>query len=108
MYWNRLERQGLERKGSGGEGGGQGCWLTSDVTSCCVQEVFYIPSLVSFQNASISSLSLIHPFLLSLLCCSVAKSCPTLCDPMDSSMSGSFVLAPDLNFLKKLKLREVG
>ena len=40
--------------------------------------------------------------------CSVAKSCPTLCDPMDSSMSGSFVLAPDLNFLKKLRLREVG
>ena len=40
----------------------------------------------------ISSLSLLtHPFLLFGFC-SVAKSCPTLCNPMDSSMPGSFVL----------------
>ena len=34
------------------------------------------------------------------LCCSVAKLCPTLCDPMDCSMPGSSVLQPLWGLLK--------
>ena len=40
-----------------------------------------------------SSFSLIKRF-----CCSVAQSCPTLCDPMDCSMSGFLVLCYLLEF----------
>ena len=32
------------------------------------------------------------PWVMFLLCCSIAKSCPTLCNPIDYSMPGSSVL----------------
>ena len=37
----------------------------------------------------IVELSFIYTRFLIIVCCSVAQSCPTYCDPMDRSMLGS-------------------
>ena len=57
--------------------------LHQSTTLCMIQQVF---ALLGFTLCSI------------WICCSVAKSCPTLCDPMDCSTSGSSVLHYILEF----------
>ena len=42
----------------------------------------------------------IGPLYFFICCCSVTKSCPTLCDPMDSSMPGFPVLHYLLEFIQ--------
>ena len=40
-------------------------------------------------------------------CCSVAKSCPTLCDPMDSSMPGFLLFTISQSLLKFMSIESV-
>ena len=44
---------------------------------------------------------------LTLACCSVAKSCPTLCDPMDCSMPASLSFTVSQSLLKLMSIESV-
>ena len=69
----------------------------------CIQQCFSRPGCPLMVNKMpegeknhvfLSCLFLLHPCIppLSLFCCSVAKLCPTLCETMDWSTPGSFVI----------------
>ena len=45
-----------------------------------------------------------HPLCQHLCCCSVAKSCPTLCDPMDSAHQASLSITNSWSLLKLMSI----
>ena len=51
--------------------------------------------------------SVIHPWRLIHCCCSVTKSCPTLCDPMDYSMPGFLSYTISWSLLKFLSIESM-
>ena len=72
-------------------------WHYCVIPSCCFNIEF------ALQNGQFSPLTLVSPFrwhpvtlgnffLLHYCCCSLTKSCVTLCDPMDCSTPGNSVL----------------
>ena len=66
--------------------GGQAHWVRAGLPSSRVQsrsDPFLCPSG--------SQLIIVHPKIIPHLCVSVAQSCPTLCNPIDYSLPGSFV-----------------
>ena len=68
---------------------------TEEELVLCLFQLWWLPA--SFRVWSHHSSLCLHTHhlffsLISLCCCSVAKSSPTLCDPMDYSMTGFSVL----------------
>ena len=64
-----------------------------------------IRSLETFQNQEL--FVFIKIVLPVVVCCSVAKLCPTLCDPMDCTMPGFCVLHHLLEFAQFISIESV-
>ena len=93
------------------KGGLHQLWGVEDLTNICIPNAFsplkcvFLPSFFPL----LPSLPLLSPFNPKLLvvCCSVAKSCLTLCDPMDSSTQAPLSFTISWSLLRLVSIESV-